>query len=73
MDYSDRDDLPQFDEPDADLTVFAPRPKRLPLGRSRQRLSFERRLRVWLYCLGLPLFGLIVFEMQWRHVDSSIQ
>ena len=73
MDYSDRDDIPQFDEPDADLTVFAPRPKRLPLGRSRQRLSFERRLRVWLYCLGLPLFALIVFEMQWRHVDSSIQ
>jgi nitrogen fixation/metabolism regulation signal transduction histidine kinase len=45
----------------------------LPLGHSRQRLSFERRLRVWLYCLGLPLFGLIVLEMQWRHVDASIQ
>ncbi len=28
--------------------------KRVPLGRSRRRLSFERRLRVWMYALGVP-------------------
>ena len=27
---------------------------RVPLGRSGRRLSFERRLRLWLYLLGLP-------------------
>ena len=73
MAYNDRTGIPQFDEPDAVAPAIAPRRKRLPLGRSRQRLSFERRLRVWLYCLGLPLFLLIVVEMQWHHVDSSIQ
>jgi two-component system nitrogen regulation sensor histidine kinase NtrY len=33
----------------------SPRLTRVPLGKSRQRLSFERRLRVWLYLLGLPM------------------
>lgn len=47
--------------------------KRLPLGRSRQRLSFELRLRVWLYLLGLPLFILVVAELRQGHVDASIQ
>lgn len=28
---------------------------RLPLGRSGRRLSFERRVRLWLYLLGLPV------------------
>jgi len=28
--------------------------KRLPLERSGRRLSFERRLRLWLYLIGLP-------------------
>jgi two-component system, NtrC family, nitrogen regulation sensor histidine kinase NtrY len=27
----------------------------MPLGRSGRRLSFERRLRLWLYLLGLPM------------------
>jgi len=37
-----------------------PRPqlKRMPLGRSRRRLSFEKRLRAWLYLMGLPMLGL---------------
>jgi two-component system, NtrC family, nitrogen regulation sensor histidine kinase NtrY len=30
------------------------RRNRVPLGRSGRRLSFERRLRLWLYLLGLP-------------------
>ena len=73
MAYSDRDDIPQFDEPDADVTVFAPRRKRLPLGRSRQRLSLRNGYGSGSIALGLPLFALIAFEMQWRHVDPSIQ
>jgi two-component system nitrogen regulation sensor histidine kinase NtrY len=32
-----------------------PRLTRVPLGRSGRRLSFERRLRLWLYLLGLPM------------------
>jgi nitrogen fixation/metabolism regulation signal transduction histidine kinase len=33
----------------------SPRRKRVPLGRSGRRLSFERRLRLWMYLLGLPM------------------
>jgi two-component system nitrogen regulation sensor histidine kinase NtrY len=47
--------------------------KRLPLGRSRQRLSFERRLRLWLYLMGIPTLGLIALELNEHHVDASIQ
>ena len=47
--------------------------KRLPLGRSRQRLSFERRLRLWLYLMGLPTLGLVALELNEHHVDASIQ
>ncbi len=31
-----------------------PRPRRVPLGRTSRRLSFERRLRIWLAVLALP-------------------
>src|SRR5258708_5315876 len=47
--------------------------KRLPLGRSRQRLSFERRLRLSLYLMGLPVLGLVALELNEHHIDSSIQ
>lgn len=47
--------------------------KRLPLGRSRQRLSFERELRLWLYVMGLPVVVLVFAELQQHHVDASIQ
>jgi len=76
MAYNDRNDLSDLSDEDAHYGggfSDAPPIKRLPLSRSRQRLSFERRLRVWLYCLGVPLFALVAFEMQWRHVDASIQ
>ena len=33
---------------------------RLPLAASRRRLSFEKRLRLWLYLLGLPALVLLV-------------
>jgi nitrogen fixation/metabolism regulation signal transduction histidine kinase len=34
--------------------------KRVPLGRSRRRLSFEKRLRIWLYLMSLPAMALSV-------------
>ena len=47
--------------------------KRLPLGRSKQRLSFERRLRLSLYLFGLPVFVLVALELHEHHVDASVQ
>jgi nitrogen fixation/metabolism regulation signal transduction histidine kinase len=41
-----------FEEPD--WTTPTPQLTRVPLGKSGRRLSFERRLRLWLYLLGLP-------------------
>jgi two-component system nitrogen regulation sensor histidine kinase NtrY len=47
--------------------------KRLPLGASRRRLSFERRLRLWLYLLGLPLL-VTTWVLLWQHaVEAPIQ
>ena len=58
---------------DVPMIDLAPKIKRLPLGRGRQRLSFERRLRLSLYLMGLPTFALIVLEFEQHHVDPSIQ
>ncbi len=47
--------------------------KRLPLGASRRRLSFERRLRLWLYLLGLPAL-ILCWVLLWQHsVDLPMQ
>lgn len=73
MAYNERNAASPFDEPSSGVASAAPRIKRLPLGRSRQRISFERRLRVCLSCLGLPLFVLVAIELQWHRIDSSIQ
>jgi two-component system, NtrC family, nitrogen regulation sensor histidine kinase NtrY len=35
-------------------TPLPPDRKRVPLGGSRRRLSFEKRLRVWQYAMGVP-------------------
>jgi two-component system nitrogen regulation sensor histidine kinase NtrY len=63
MDYNEADFEP----------ALTRRRKRLPLGRGRQRLSFERRLRLWLYLMGLPGFVFAVTELNQHHVDASIQ
>ena len=44
-----------FEEPDGVAQDDSLRLTRLPLGRSGRRLSFERRVRLWLYLLGLPV------------------
>ncbi len=59
-------------DPDPIRSQVAPR-KRLPLGRSRQRLSFERRIRLTLYLMGVPAFVLIALEFHQNHVDPSIE
>jgi two-component system nitrogen regulation sensor histidine kinase NtrY len=61
-----------FNDPEQPL-IGATQLKRLPLGRSRQRLSFERRLRLSLYLMGLPVLGLVALELNEHHVDASIQ
>jgi two-component system nitrogen regulation sensor histidine kinase NtrY len=47
--------------------------KRLPLGVSGRRLSFERRLRLWLYLLGLPTLLLCWILLRQHSVDIPIQ
>ena len=44
-----------FEEPAEPIAGGGPRLTRVPLGKSGRRLSFERRLRLWLYLLGLPM------------------
>jgi two-component system, NtrC family, nitrogen regulation sensor histidine kinase NtrY len=63
MDYNDPD-LPP---------IKTTQLKRIPLGRSRQRLSFERRLRLFLLLMGLPTVLMVALELHERHVDPSIQ
>jgi two-component system, NtrC family, nitrogen regulation sensor histidine kinase NtrY len=49
-----------------------PRTKRVPLGTSRRRLSFERRLRLWLRVMGLP--GLLLLWLLLRtHAGLAMQ
>ena len=47
--------------------------KRLPLERSGRRLSFERRLRLWLYLIGLPGFLLCGIVLQQQKFDAVIE
>jgi two-component system, NtrC family, nitrogen regulation sensor histidine kinase NtrY len=73
MAYNDDEDFHDFGDLTSSIPSFAGRRKRLPLGRSRQRLSFERWLRLALYLMGLPAFALTVLEFEQHHVDASIQ
>jgi nitrogen fixation/metabolism regulation signal transduction histidine kinase len=46
---------------------------RVPLARSGRRLSFERRFRLWLYLMGLPVLGLCWLLLRLRLADSLVQ
>lgn len=51
--------------------------RRVPLGRSPRRLSFEKRLRLWLYAMGLPLLAccialLLDHEATWLSITLTI-
>ncbi len=45
----------------------------MPLGRAGRRLSFERRLRLWLYLLGLPMAFLCWLLLRQYSVDPLEQ
>ncbi len=47
--------------------------RRLPLGRSARRLSFERRLRLWLYLAGVPGFALCWTLLHVLKMDAALQ
>ena len=53
--------------------AFESRRKRLALARKGRRLSFERRIRIWLYLLGLPAVLLCWFLLRLEHAESSMQ
>ncbi|MGD0443831.1 MAG: ATP-binding protein [Edaphobacter sp.] len=55
-----------FEEPNGSITTGSQGRKRVPLGRSGRRLSFERRLRVWMYLLGLPM-EVLSWLLLWRY------
>jgi two-component system, NtrC family, nitrogen regulation sensor histidine kinase NtrY len=46
---------------------------RVPLRKSGRRLSFERRLRLWLYLLGLPMMFLCWFLLRQYSIDTLEQ
>ncbi len=58
------------DRPPIPENVALPRPHRLPLSRSRRRLSFERRIRTRLWLLGLPTLALAAFAL--RHAEAAV-
>src|SRR3984885_6740810 len=51
----------------------APHRTRMPLARSGRRLSFERRLRLWFYLLGLPALLLCWLVLRQRSVEPLAQ
>ena len=51
--------------------------KRLPLGRTRRRLSFEKRLRAGLYLMGLPtltlaFIALLQYHAAWQTIVTCL-
>jgi two-component system nitrogen regulation sensor histidine kinase NtrY len=60
------------EEPDGTMPGGGPRLTRVPLGRSGRRLSFERRLRLWLYLLGLPMM-LLCWLLLRRYLVESLE
>src|ERR1700761_3423806 len=61
------------EEPDGTISGGGPRLTRVPLGTSGRRLSFEKRLRLWLYLLGLPMGFLCWLLLRQYSVDSLEQ
>lgn len=62
-----------FEESEGVTPGSGPPRNRVPLGRSGRRLSFERRLRLWLYLLGLPMVMLCWFLLRRYSVEPLEQ
>jgi len=56
-------------DPDPSAKPTPIKRKRVPLGGSRRRLSFERRLRLWLYLMGVPT--LLLCLALCRHYEAT--
>ncbi len=54
-----------------DKETIPPRPQRVPLGRTSRRLSFERRLRIWLAALALP--ALVLAAILLVRLQTSVE
>src|SRR5258707_11188876 len=61
------------EEPNETISGGSPRLTRVPLGRSGRRLSFERRLRLSLHLLGLPMAVLCWLLLRQYSVDRLEQ
>jgi len=61
------------EEPDETGLTGGLRLTRVPLRKSGRRLSFERRLRLWLYLLGLPMMFLCWFLLRQYSIDTLEQ
>jgi two-component system nitrogen regulation sensor histidine kinase NtrY len=61
------------EEPDGTVSTDGLRLTRVPLGKSGRRLSFERRLRLWLYLLGLPMVFLCWLLLRQYSIDTLEQ
>lgn len=59
------DDLPET------LREKTARPTRIPLGTSGRRLSFERRIHIWLYALGAPAL-VLCWVLLWQHMVAAM-
>lgn len=62
-----------FERPEESAAGTGKRRTRVPLGRSGRRLSFERRLRLWLYLLGLPLILVASLLLRQFAVEIPVQ
>ena len=60
------------EEPTETIPGSSPRRNRVPLARSGKRLGFERRLRLWLYLLGLPM-AVLCWLLLWRYSVEPLE
>ena len=58
---------------DPDEEISGDSTKHMPLGRSSGRLSFEKRLRLWLVLPGLPMLLLCWLLLRRHSVDALLQ
>jgi two-component system, NtrC family, nitrogen regulation sensor histidine kinase NtrY len=61
------------EDPDGEISSNSRPRTRMPLGRSARRLSFEKRLRLWLCLPGLPMLGMCWLLLLRHSVDALLQ
>jgi two-component system nitrogen regulation sensor histidine kinase NtrY len=61
------------EDPDGKGSGGNTRLTRMPLGRSARRVSFEKRVRLWLCLPGLPMLALCCLVLRHHSVDALLQ